>query len=163
MVTGRWAARGARCGPASGRLKSPTATTMCTRSSPRPWRPRCCNSGTPSGAARNETAQGHPVVGACASAQERRKARGRPAGAGHRRVQRGRGRCPQLHQAARRRDRGMGGEEKRLRLAQGHGEEKVTPDVQASASPRELLVLDAKKSENRVLEHPVWEAALEGK
>jgi hypothetical protein len=35
-------------------------------------------------------------------------------------------------------------------------------DVQASAEPRELLVLDAAKPENRILEHPVWKAALEG-
>jgi hypothetical protein len=36
-------------------------------------------------------------------------------------------------------------------------------EVQASASPRELLVLDSRKEENRILEHPVWKAALEGK
>jgi pyrroloquinoline quinone (PQQ) biosynthesis protein C len=35
-------------------------------------------------------------------------------------------------------------------------------EIQASGTPKELLALDAKKSENRVLEHPVWEAALEG-
>ena len=39
----------------------------------------------------------------------------------------------------------------------------MTPDVQASASPIELLVLDSKKHENRVLEHAIWNAALEGK
>jgi hypothetical protein len=36
-------------------------------------------------------------------------------------------------------------------------------DVQASASPKELLAIDAAKEENRILEHPVWKAALEGK
>lgn len=36
-------------------------------------------------------------------------------------------------------------------------------DIQASASPMELLVLDSRKNENRVLEHPIWKAALEGK
>jgi pyrroloquinoline quinone (PQQ) biosynthesis protein C len=35
-------------------------------------------------------------------------------------------------------------------------------DVQASATPKELLVLDAEKTENRIAEHPVWKAALEG-
>lgn len=35
-------------------------------------------------------------------------------------------------------------------------------DVQASASPKELLVLDSEKSENRIAEHPVWNAALDG-
>lgn len=35
-------------------------------------------------------------------------------------------------------------------------------DVQASASPLDLLQLDAAKSENRILEHPVWKAALDG-
>lgn len=35
-------------------------------------------------------------------------------------------------------------------------------EIQASASPRELLALDALKKENRVLEHPLWRAALEG-
>lgn len=35
-------------------------------------------------------------------------------------------------------------------------------DVQASASPRELLGIDSKKPENRVAEHPVWKAALDG-
>lgn len=35
-------------------------------------------------------------------------------------------------------------------------------DIQASAAPTELLVLDSKKPENRVLEHPVWKALLEG-
>jgi len=39
----------------------------------------------------------------------------------------------------------------------------VTPDVQASASPKELLLLDSRKPENRVFEHPLWQAALEGK
>ncbi len=36
-------------------------------------------------------------------------------------------------------------------------------DIQASAAPLELLRLDAEKTENRILEHPVWKAALEGK
>ncbi|HEV3007596.1 MAG TPA: hypothetical protein VGX52_01025 [Burkholderiales bacterium] len=36
-------------------------------------------------------------------------------------------------------------------------------DVQASASPEELLALDSAKPENRILEHPVWKEALEGK
>jgi hypothetical protein len=35
-------------------------------------------------------------------------------------------------------------------------------DGQASASAKELLVLDSEKAENRVAEHPVWKAALEG-
>lgn len=35
-------------------------------------------------------------------------------------------------------------------------------DIQASASPKELLALDEEKDENRVLEHPVWQAALRG-
>jgi pyrroloquinoline quinone (PQQ) biosynthesis protein C len=35
-------------------------------------------------------------------------------------------------------------------------------EVQASASPKELLALDAEKGENRIMEHPVWKAALEG-
>lgn len=36
-------------------------------------------------------------------------------------------------------------------------------DVQASASPRELLTLDAEKMENRILEHPLWKHLLTGK
>jgi len=35
-------------------------------------------------------------------------------------------------------------------------------EVRASAAPQELLALDAAKPENRILEHPVWKAALEG-
>ena len=35
-------------------------------------------------------------------------------------------------------------------------------DVQASATPHELLELDAAKPENRILEHPTWKAALDG-
>lgn len=35
-------------------------------------------------------------------------------------------------------------------------------EVQASASPAELLSLDSRKAENRILEHPVWKAALDG-
>ena len=35
-------------------------------------------------------------------------------------------------------------------------------DILASATPRELLALDAKKSENRVAEHPVWQQVLSG-
>jgi pyrroloquinoline quinone (PQQ) biosynthesis protein C len=35
-------------------------------------------------------------------------------------------------------------------------------DIQASATPRELLALDAEKSENRIAEHPVWKALLAG-
>jgi len=35
-------------------------------------------------------------------------------------------------------------------------------EVQASASPAELLFLDSRKAENRILEHPVWKAALDG-
>jgi hypothetical protein len=38
----------------------------------------------------------------------------------------------------------------------------VKLDIQASASPKELLGIDAEKPENRILEHPVWKAALEG-
>lgn len=36
-------------------------------------------------------------------------------------------------------------------------------NILASAPPKELLSLDAKKPENRIAEHPVWKAALEGK
>jgi hypothetical protein len=36
-------------------------------------------------------------------------------------------------------------------------------DVQASASPLELLRLDAQKQENRILELPLWRDLLEGK
>jgi pyrroloquinoline quinone (PQQ) biosynthesis protein C len=36
-------------------------------------------------------------------------------------------------------------------------------DIQASAAPLDLLALDSEKPENRILEHPVWQAALEGK
>lgn len=35
-------------------------------------------------------------------------------------------------------------------------------DILASATPRELLTLDAKKIENRIAEHPVWEQVLSG-
>jgi hypothetical protein len=35
-------------------------------------------------------------------------------------------------------------------------------DVQASASPKELLLLDSGKIENQILEHPTWRAALDG-
>jgi hypothetical protein len=35
-------------------------------------------------------------------------------------------------------------------------------DVQASATPLELLEIDAAKPENRILEHPVWKGALDG-
>ena len=35
-------------------------------------------------------------------------------------------------------------------------------EVQASAAPAELLSLDSRKAENRMLEHPVWKAALDG-
>jgi pyrroloquinoline quinone (PQQ) biosynthesis protein C len=35
-------------------------------------------------------------------------------------------------------------------------------EVQASASPKELLVLDSAKRENQIVEHPVWKAALDG-
>jgi pyrroloquinoline quinone (PQQ) biosynthesis protein C len=35
-------------------------------------------------------------------------------------------------------------------------------DIQASASPLDLLSLDSEKLENRILEHPVWKAALDG-
>jgi pyrroloquinoline quinone (PQQ) biosynthesis protein C len=35
-------------------------------------------------------------------------------------------------------------------------------DIQASASPEELLLLDSQKIENQVFEHPVWKAAVEG-
>jgi pyrroloquinoline quinone (PQQ) biosynthesis protein C len=35
-------------------------------------------------------------------------------------------------------------------------------EVQASASPAELLSLDSAKTENRLLEHPIWKAALDG-
>ena len=36
-------------------------------------------------------------------------------------------------------------------------------DIQASAAPLDLLALDSEKPENRILEHPVWQTALEGK
>lgn len=35
-------------------------------------------------------------------------------------------------------------------------------EVQASASPHELLVLDSEKNENRIVEHPIWRSALDG-
>jgi len=35
-------------------------------------------------------------------------------------------------------------------------------DILASATPRELLAIDAKKSENRIAEHPVWQQVLAG-
>jgi len=35
-------------------------------------------------------------------------------------------------------------------------------EVQPSASPRELLLLDSEKNENQVTEHPVWRSALDG-
>lgn len=35
-------------------------------------------------------------------------------------------------------------------------------DVQASASPKALLALDSGKTENRIAEHPIWQAALDG-
>jgi hypothetical protein len=35
-------------------------------------------------------------------------------------------------------------------------------DVQASASPKELLSIDSAKAENRIAEHPIWKAALDG-
>jgi hypothetical protein len=35
-------------------------------------------------------------------------------------------------------------------------------DVRASATPMELLELDAVKPENRILKHPTWKAALDG-
>jgi len=35
-------------------------------------------------------------------------------------------------------------------------------DIQASASPHELLVLDSEKNENRIAEHPIWRSALDG-
>jgi hypothetical protein len=38
----------------------------------------------------------------------------------------------------------------------------MRPEVQASASPMELLALDSEKEENRIVDHPVWRAALEG-
>jgi hypothetical protein len=38
----------------------------------------------------------------------------------------------------------------------------MTPDIQASAAPLELLALDARAPENRIAEHPVWRAALAG-
>ena len=79
--------------------------------------------------------------------------------AGRRRPEGGTGRRAQFHQAARGRNSDMGRQERRLFLAEGY-EMKV--DVQESASPRELLVLDSEKHENRIAEHPIWRAALEG-
>jgi pyrroloquinoline quinone (PQQ) biosynthesis protein C len=38
----------------------------------------------------------------------------------------------------------------------------MTPDIQASAAPLELLANDARQPENRIMEHPVWRAALAG-
>ena len=38
----------------------------------------------------------------------------------------------------------------------------MTLDIQASAAPLELLALDAERAENRIAEHPVWKAALDG-
>jgi pyrroloquinoline quinone (PQQ) biosynthesis protein C len=36
-------------------------------------------------------------------------------------------------------------------------------DIQASAAPIELLVLDSTKAENQIREHPVWKATLEAR
>jgi pyrroloquinoline quinone (PQQ) biosynthesis protein C len=38
----------------------------------------------------------------------------------------------------------------------------MTPEIQASAAPLELLASDSRQPENRVAEHPVWRAALAG-
>src|SRR2546425_7364317 len=57
-----------------------------------------------------------------------------------------------LHQAARRRDRGLEREEERLCLAQGHGQEKMSLDIQASASPTELLLLDRSEEHTSELQ-----------
>jgi hypothetical protein len=38
----------------------------------------------------------------------------------------------------------------------------MTPDIQASAAPLELLANDARQPENRIAEHATWRAALAG-
>jgi hypothetical protein len=38
----------------------------------------------------------------------------------------------------------------------------MTPEIQASAAPLELLANDARAPENRFMEHPAWRAALAG-
>jgi hypothetical protein len=38
----------------------------------------------------------------------------------------------------------------------------MTPDIQASAAPLELLANDARQPENRIMEHATWRAALAG-
>ena len=38
----------------------------------------------------------------------------------------------------------------------------MTPEIQASAAPLELLANDSRQPENRFMEHPVWKAALAG-
>jgi pyrroloquinoline quinone (PQQ) biosynthesis protein C len=38
----------------------------------------------------------------------------------------------------------------------------MTPEIQASAAPLELLANDARQPENRCMEHPAWRAALAG-
>jgi len=38
----------------------------------------------------------------------------------------------------------------------------MTPAIQASAAPLELLANDSRQPENRFMEHPVWKAALAG-
>jgi pyrroloquinoline quinone (PQQ) biosynthesis protein C len=35
-------------------------------------------------------------------------------------------------------------------------------DIQASATPLDLMALDSEKPENRIYDHPVWKAALDG-
>ncbi|HTO50528.1 MAG TPA: hypothetical protein VML91_23030 [Burkholderiales bacterium] len=38
----------------------------------------------------------------------------------------------------------------------------MTPEIQASAAPLELLANDSRQPENRFMEHPIWKAALAG-
>jgi hypothetical protein len=38
----------------------------------------------------------------------------------------------------------------------------MTPEIQASGAPLELLANDSRQPENRIMEHPVWKSALAG-
>src|SRR5688572_33290634 len=100
------------------------------------------------------------MVGTGADPQRRQEARRGAAATGRRRPQGRAGRRAQLHQATRGRNTDLGREEERLRIAQGH---EMKLDIQASAAPLDLMALDSEKPENRILEHPMWKAALEGK
>src|SRR5829696_5924664 len=97
----------------------------------------------------SRTPRRNALVRARADQEGRQEARRRAAAPSRRGSELRPGRRAQLHQAPRRANSDLGGEEGRLCLAQGH-EMKV--EVQASASPRELLSLDSAKTENKLLE-----------